>query len=491
MTAALLINGEFIAPVQGKTIAVINPATEQVFAQIAAATAEDVDKAVQAARASFDSGPWVRMSAAERGVVLRRIANLLNERLDAIAALEVQDNGKPLPEAKWDVGDAAFCFEYYAQLAEETAAAGAEIIDVGDNRFQCKAVRDPVGVVGAIVPWNYPLLMAVWKVAPALAAGCSIVLKPSELCSLSCIELANIIQQAGVPAGVFNLITGYGAEAGAPLAEHPLVDKLAFTGSVATGSRIMQAAAKDIRTVSLELGGKSPFIVFDDADIEKAVEWIMFGIFWNQGQVCSATSRILVHEDIYESLLVRLCLEAEKITIGNGLDDGILLGPLVSAAQYEKVLGFIQRAAAVGIEPLSGGERPAHLAQGYFLQPTIFAGVPVDAEIWREEIFGPVVCVNKFSSEEEALQLANDSEFGLAAAVMSDDLRRCDRVARALRAGIVWVNCSQPTFTQAPWGGYKKSGIGRELGRWGFDNYFETKQITSFRKDEDWGWYIR
>ncbi|WP_430461022.1 aldehyde dehydrogenase family protein [Thalassolituus sp. LLYu03] len=491
MTTALFINGEFIAPVQGKAIDVINPATEQVFAQIAAATAEDVDNAVQAARGAFDNGPWVRMTAAERGAVLRNIAQLIRERLEMIATLEVQDNGKPLPEARWDVGDAAFCFDYYADLAEDMAAHSEETIDVGDDRFRCKVVQDPVGVVGAIVPWNYPLLMAVWKVAPALAAGCSIVLKPSELCSLSCVELAKIIQHAGVPAGVFNLITGYGAEAGAPLAEHPLVDKLAFTGSVATGSRIMQAAAKDIRTVSLELGGKSPFIVFDDADIEKAVEWIMFGIFWNQGQVCSATSRVLVQENRYPALLERLCAEAQKITIGNGMQSGILLGPLVSEGQYQKVLGFINQAREQGIQPASGGKRPAHLTTGYFLQPTIFADVPLDSAVWKEEIFGPVVCVNPFATEADAIRLANASEFGLAAAVMSHDLERCDRVAKALRAGIVWVNCSQPTFSQAPWGGYKKSGIGRELGRWGLNNYFETKQITAYASDEPWGWYIQ
>ncbi|MAD44812.1 MAG: aldehyde dehydrogenase [Oceanospirillaceae bacterium] len=491
MATQLFINGQFTDPQQGKTLDVIDPATEQVFDQLAAATAEDVELAVNAARASFDSGVWQNQTAEQRGKVLRKVSELINERLDEIAALEVKDNGKPFPEAQWDVEDAAFCFTYYAELAEQMAASPDELIDVGDDRFSSKVVKDPVGVVGAIVPWNFPLLMAVWKVAPALAAGCSIVLKPSELCSLSCVELAKIIKEAGVPDGVFNLITGLGTEAGAPIAEHPLVDKLAFTGSVPTGSRIMAAAAKDIRTVSLELGGKSPFIIFDDCDIEKAVEWIMFGIFWNQGQVCSATSRVLVHEEIFESLMVRLCIEAEKITTGPGMEEGVLLGPLVSAGQYNKVLGFIADARAAGIEPVFGGERPAGLDTGYYLQPTIYADVPTDATIWKEEVFGPVVCVNKFASEEEAIALANDSEFGLGGAVMSDDLQRCDRVAKALKAGIIWVNCSQPTFAQAPWGGYKKSGIGRELGRWGIENYFETKQITAFNKDERWGWYIK
>jgi len=490
MATQLFINGQFTSPLSGKTLDVIDPATEEVFEQIAAAGAEDVDLAVKAARASFDSGVWRNKSAAERGVVLRKISQLIAVRIKDIIKLEVRDNGKPFPEALWDVEDASFCFTYYAELAEQMDG-GEEYIDVGDDRFSSKVVKDPIGVVGAIVPWNFPLLMAVWKVAPALAAGCSIVLKPSELCSLSCVELAKIIKEAGVPDGVFNLITGLGSEAGAPLAEHPLVDKIAFTGSVPTGSRIMAAAAKDVRTVSLELGGKSPFIIFDDCDIEKAVEWIMFGIFWNQGQVCSATSRVLVHEEIYESLLVRLCIEAEKITIGHGMETGVLLGPLVSEGQYKKVCGYIADAGAAGIEPIFGGERPQGLDKGYYLQPTIFADVPTDSAIWKEEIFGPVVCVNKFSTEEEAVRLANDSEFGLGGAVMSDDLDRCDRVAKAMRAGIIWVNCSQPTFSQAPWGGYKKSGIGRELGRWGIENYFQIKQITAFNKDEQWGWYIK
>ena len=490
MTTELYIDGAFVAPVNGGSFPAIDPATEEAFDHVGAGTAEDVDKAVHAARRAFDSGCWSGLSGRERAEALRRVAEGIRARLKEIAALETRDNGKPLPEAEWDVGDAAFCFDYYADLAEKSDNGGVETVDVGEPRFDCRIVREPLGVVGAITPWNFPLLMAVWKVAPALAAGCTMVLKPSELCSMSCVELAKIIDEAGLPAGVFNLVTGYGPEAGAPLSEHPLVDKVAFTGSVATGSRVMQAAAAGIRTVALELGGKSPFIIFADSDIDKAVEWILFGIFWNKGEVCSATSRILVERSLYPALLKRLKEATEDITIGAGDQPGIKLGPIVAERQYDRIMGFLDRAKGSGARLVTGGGRPEGFDRGYYIAPTVYADVPQDAEIWCDEIFGPVVCVNPFDSEEEAVRLANDSQYGLAGAVMSDDLERCDRVAAKLRAGVVWINCSQPTFVQAPWGGYKQSGIGRELGQAGFDAYFETKQITRFDRNEEWGWYL-
>ncbi|MGI3171116.1 aldehyde dehydrogenase family protein [Pseudooceanicola sp. C21-150M6] len=490
MTTRLYIDGQFRTPVNGGTLAAIDPATEQEFARVAAADAADVDLAVRAARRAFDTGVWSGLSAADRAATLRRIAEGIRSEIPMLAALETRDNGKPLPEAIWDIEDAAFCFDYYADLALSDAEAPGRSIDVGDARFDSRVWREPVGVVAAITPWNFPMLMAVWKVAPALAAGCCVVLKPSELCAMTCHEMARIIDAAGVPAGVFNLLTGDGPAAGAPLSEHPLVDKVAFTGSVATGRRVMTAAAAGIRTVSLELGGKSPFVIFDDADIEKAVEWILFGIFWNKGEVCSATSRVLVQRDLYAPLLARLKEATEAITIGPGDRDGIKLGPIVSKGQYDKIMGFLDRARGNGATLVTGGGRPEGIGTGYFIAPTIYADVPANAEIWREEIFGPVVCLAPFDTEEEALRLANDSPFGLAAAVMSHDLERCDRMAAKLRAGIIWINCSQPTFAQAPWGGYKSSGIGRELGREGYDAYFETKQVTRFARDEDWGWYL-
>jgi betaine-aldehyde dehydrogenase len=366
-----------------------------------------------------------------------------------------------------------------------------ETIALGDARFSSKVVHEPIGVAGAIIPWNYPLLMASWKVAPALAAGCTMVLKPSELTPLTALELADIAEEVGLPAGVLNVVTGLGSDAGQPLSGHLGIDKIAFTGSVPTGSRIMAAAARDIKNVSLELGGKSPFVVFADSDIEKAVEWIMFGIFWNQGQVCSATSRVLVEESLYNALMERLITETAKIRIGNGLTDGTLLGPLVSKGQYDKVFAMIERGRQEGATVAYGGKRPMGLDTGFFLEPTILTDRSEDSFIWREEIFATVVCVKPFTDEADAIRMANDSRFGLAAAVMSKDKARCERVARAFHAGIVWINCSQRTFTEAPWGGYKHSGIGRELGVWGFNNYLEVKQITAFNSDEAWGWYIK
>ena len=491
MRDKLFIDGTWVAPVRGGTFEVIDPATEQVVHHAPAGTAEDIDAAVKAARQAFDHGPWSRMTGKARATVLRRISEIILARKQELARLEVIDNGKPMPEAVWDMEDTAGCFAFYAGLAEEMDENPEETIPLGEPRFSSKVVREPIGVAGAIIPWNYPLLMASWKVAPALAAGCTMVLKPSELTPLTALELGAIVAEAGLPAGVLNIVTGLGPEAGQPLSEHPGIDKLAFTGSVPTGARIMAAAARDIKNVSLELGGKSPFVVFGDSDIEKAVEWIMFGIFWNQGQVCSATSRVLVEESLYPALLERLVAEAAKIRIGNGLEEGILLGPLVSKGQYEKVLAAIERGTSEGATVAGGGRRPAGLNTGYFLEPTILADMPEESFVWREEIFGPVVCVKPFKDEADAIRMANDSRFGLAAAVMSKDQARCEQVARAFRAGIVWINCSQPTFTEAPWGGYKQSGIGRELGRWGLSNYLETKQITSFNSDEPWGWYIK
>ncbi|MBO3278105.1 aldehyde dehydrogenase family protein [Pseudomonas schmalbachii] len=487
----LYIDGQWVSPAKGGTFETIDPSDESVIARVAAATAEDIDAAVKAARHAFDEGSWPRLSGAERAAVLRRIAQGIRDRQDELARLEVRDNGKPLPEALWDIGDTAGCFDFYAGLAEKLDGNQEQEIELADERFNSVARKEPVGVAGAIIPWNFPMLMASWKVAPALAAGCTVVLKPSELTPLTALELARIADEAGLPAGVLNVVPGLGPDAGAPLAEHPGIDKLAFTGSVPTGSRIMQAAARDIKNISLELGGKSPFVIFADSDIAAAVEWILFGIFWNQGEVCSATSRVLVQRELYEPLLKRLAEEAQKITIGNGLEEGVLLGPLVNRTQYDKVLQAIARGREEGAQLVCGGDRPAGLHKGFYLQPTVFADVPEDSWIWNEEIFGPVVCVRPFDSEDEAVRAANASRFGLGAAVMSRVLERCERVARKFRAGIVWINCSQPTFTEAPWGGYKQSGIGRELGEWGLNNYLETKQITRYDSDQPWGWYIK
>jgi betaine-aldehyde dehydrogenase len=490
MTKSLFINGAWQQAHDGGTLEVINPATEEVIDHIASATAVDVDRAVGSARTAFETG-WAGTAGAERAGFLRTIAKGIEEQRQQLSRIEVADNGKPLAEALWDIDDAAGCFAYYADLAEDLDNRQDEPIELPDRRFASALRFEAIGVAAQIIPWNYPLLMAAWKVAPALAAGCTMVLKPSELTSLTALNLAQICQNANLPPGVLNVLTGTGPVAGQALASHPGVDKLAFTGSVPTGTKIMTAAAQDIKNVSLELGGKSPFVVFDDANLEQAVEWIMFGIFWNQGQVCSATSRLIVQEGIANRLLQRLVAESERISIGDGLDPKTLLGPLVSEGQHRKVMAFISEGVRSGARLLTGGGRPEHLQRGYFLNPTIFSDVRDDSAIWTNEIFGPVLCVRTFQTEHDAIRLANATQFGLAAAVMSNDLARCRRVAHAFRAGIVWINCSQPTFSQAPWGGYKKSGIGRELGRWGLDNYLEVKQVTSFDSSDPWGWYLK
>ena len=490
MHEKLYIDGKWVSAENGAMLDVVDPASEEVFHRVSSGGTADIDAAVTAAKRAFDDGPWTKYSGDERANVLRKIADIIEGKTRELAKLEVRDNGKPLPEAIWDIEDTVACFRYFAGLSERSDHLSNEDIDLPESTFSTTVVREPVGVAGAIIPWNFPMLMAAWKVAPALAAGCTMVLKPSELTPLTALELAAICDEAGLPAGVLNVVNGLGSEAGQALSEHPNVDKMAFTGSGATGTKVMQAASRDIKNLSLELGGKSPFIIFADCDIDEAIEWIMFGIFWNQGEVCSATSRVLVEQEIYQHLLQRLVEETAKIPIGNGMDDGILLGPLVSKGQQEKVLTAIKRGCDEGARVLVGGGVPDSYDKGYFVEPTIFVDMHQESWIWQEEIFGPVVCIMPFDNEDEAVQMANNSRYGLAAAVMSKDNARTQRVARALRAGIVWINCSQPTFTEAPWGGYKQSGIGRELGRWGFENYLEIKQITRYNSDEPWGWYL-
>ncbi|MFW2013190.1 aldehyde dehydrogenase family protein [Acinetobacter bereziniae] len=486
----LFINGQWVKPLKGETFSSIDPSTEEEIARIARASISDAELAVKAARETFDHTDWSQLSGKQRAQYLRLIAQEIHQDLKRIATLEVRDNGKPYPEAEWDIADAAGCFEFYANLAEQFDEHAQTEIALSDERFSCVTVKEPVGVVCAIIPWNYPLLMAAWKIAPALAAGCTVILKPSEVTSLTAIELGRIVEKVGLPKGVLNILTGYGHEIGPYLTEHPKIDKIAFTGSVPVGKQIMRTAATNIKNISLELGGKSAFIVFEDSDIEAAVEWIMFGIFWNQGQVCSATSRVLVQDEIYPKLLKRLVEETKKIKIGNGFETGIKLGPLVNKKQYQHVIDAIQQGVDDNIHLLIGGKRPDSHSSGYFIEPTIFIDVPENHALWTQEIFGPVVCIRSFLTEDEAIRSANDSIFGLAGAVMSKDLLRCDRVARKLRAGIVWINCSQPTFSEAPWGGYKQSGIGRELGVWGLENYLEVKQITRYDSTEPWAWYI-
>jgi betaine-aldehyde dehydrogenase len=485
---SIFIDNVFRDSSSKQRLASVNPATEATIAEISAGTPSDVHDAVTAAHRAFESGPWPRLSGSDRAVKLREIADQITARRAKLAELESADSGKPLAEAEFDIDDAATCFRYYAQLGIDLDANREEPVVLEDKRFVSIARREPIGVVGAVIPWNFPLLMLAWKVAPALAAGCTIVLKPSELTSLTAIEFAKIVADVALPPGVFNLVTGFGPDAGHPLVTHPLVEKVAFTGSVRTGSAIMKAAADDVKVVTLELGGKSAMIVFDDVDVVQAVEWIMVGVFFNQGEVCSSTSRVLLHESIAPQVLARLKVEAEKLVVGDPQSRDTKMGPLVSKGQHDKVLAYIEQGKKSGAQLLTGGARKG--AHGYYVQPTVFTDVPLDATIWKEEIFGPVLSVRTFKTEEEALRIANDTTFGLGGAVISKDLERARRVANALRAGIIWINCSQPTFCQAPWGGFKRSGIGRELGKWGLANYLQTKQITRFDQSEPWGYYI-
>ncbi|XP_071731655.1 aminoaldehyde dehydrogenase 2, peroxisomal-like [Rutidosis leptorrhynchoides] len=488
----LFVDGEWKEPVRKNRIPIINPATEQIIGDIPAATSEDVDVAVKAARKALKHNggkEWATASGSYRAKYLRAIAAKITEKKDLFAKLEAIDCGKPLDEAAWDIDDVAGCFEYNADLAEALDAKQNSPIDLPMDTFKCHVIREPIGVVGLITPWNYPLLMATWKVAPALAAGCAAILKPSELASMTCLELGEVCREVGLPAGILNILTGLGPDAGAPLASHPDVDKIAFTGSSATGSKIMTAAAQNVKPVTLELGGKSPIVVFDDVDIDKAVEWTLFGCFWTNGQICSATSRLIVHESIAKKFLDKLVKWAKNIKISDPLEEGCRLGPVVSAGQYEKVLKFVETAKSEGATILSGGQRPQHLKSGFYIEPAIISDVTTSMQIWKDEVFGPVLCVKTFSTEEEAIELANDTQYGLGAAVISKDLDRCDRVTKAFEAGIVWVNCSQPCFSQAPWGGKKRSGFGRELGEWGLDNYLSVKQVTRYISNDPWGWY--
>jgi betaine-aldehyde dehydrogenase len=480
----LFINGEFTQPTSGNYIPVYDPSTEEVIAEIPDATLTDVDSAIEAARYAFDEGGWPQTTAQERGRILFRIAEKIRAEAPMLAELESRNSGKPIVEAEFDIADAATCFEYYGGLATKISGT---VNPVPDNALSL-TLKEPVGVAGQIIPWNFPLLMAAWKLAPALAAGCCCVLKPAEQTPLTALKLAGWLNECGVPPGVVNIITGYGETSGARLVTHPGVDKIAFTGSAAVGKIIMRTAADTLKRVTLELGGKSPNIFFADADFEAAIDGALFGCFINQGEVCSAGSRILVEKSIYSKFVEAMTEKAKKIILGPPLDRDTKMGPLVSKEQFDRVRSY-QELGKSEAKTAIGGNRPARLAHGYYVEPTIFYDVDNSARIAREEIFGPVATVIPFENEKDALKIANDTPFGLAAAVWSRDIYKALRVVKAVRAGIIWVNHMQPTYVEAPWGGYKQSGFGRELGLHGVDEYLESKQVHINLNEQPIGWY--
>ncbi|MGA7248547.1 MAG: aldehyde dehydrogenase family protein, partial [Candidatus Cybelea sp.] len=430
--------------------------------------------------------PWSSLSATDRAALLFKVADAIDAARDEFMRIDTLNNGKPLRETEYDAIDAANCFRYYAGLATKPHG---QTFDV-PAPSQTFTVREPIGVCGQIVPWNYPLLMATWKLAPALAAGNVCILKPSELTPLSAIRLALIFEQLEFPAGVVNIVTGTGATAGHAIAASMLVDKIAFTGGTRTGRSIMLDAATNLKKISLELGGKSPNVVFADADFDTAVDYALFGIFANAGQVCSAGSRLILERPVHDRFVERVVERAQKIRVGDGFDPQSEMGPIISPVHHERVQAYIEAGINEGAKLLCGGERlGGRLADGNFIAPTVFGETSPQMRIVQEEIFGPVLVVQTFDSEAEAIALANDTIYGLAGAVFTQDISKAHRVIRKMRAGITWINTYHPTYNEAPWGGYKQSGIGRELGTYGYDAYTEVKQINVNLDVEPSGWF--
>jgi betaine-aldehyde dehydrogenase len=482
---SLFIDGQW-AEGRGAQWTAHDPATEAAMAELCFADSADVHLAVAAARRAAPA--LAAAPASERAALLHRIAQGLRDQAAALARLETQDVGKPLREAEIDVADAARVFEYHAELLEAGALNDTQpALDSTDFTMRVRQV--PLGAVALITAWNFPLILAAWKLAPALAAGNAVVMKPSEWACLSTLALAGTVHAAGAMPGQFNVLTGTGAEVGVPLVQHRDVNKVSFTGSGAVGRQILATSVGDLRRVTLELGGKSPAIVLADADLDAALEWVLMGIFYNAGQVCSATSRLLVKRSIHREFVDRLVARAKAIRVGAGLDPASEMGPVVSALQRDRVCAAIDQAVAHGARLRAGGSAHAKPSKGWFVQPTILDEVPADSAAWREEIFGPVLCVRPFDDDAQAVAEANDSDYGLAAAVFGRDAARTERLAAQLQAGTVWINCAGPALVQGPWGGFKASGIGRELGRWGIESYCQPQQITRSMGAAPAGWY--
>ncbi|KAL9088469.1 MAG: hypothetical protein Q9165_006193 [Trypethelium subeluteriae] len=468
----LFINNEFVKAVDGKTFETINPSNEKPIVAVAEATEKDVDIAVNAARKAFE-GEWRKVTPEDRAKYLSNLANLMEKHLDTLAAIESLDNGKAFSMAKFDVSMAARCLRYYGGWADKIEG---KVVDTSPDTFNY-VKKEPIGVCGQIIPWNFPILMWSWKIGPAIACGNTVVIKTAEQTPLSGLYAAQLVKEAGFPPGVINVISGFGKTAGAAIASHMNIDKVAFTGSTVTGRSILKAAAgSNLKKVTLELGGKSPNIVFNDADIDNAISWVNFGIFFNHGQCCCAGSRIYVQEGIYEKFIERFRQRAQKNVVGDPFAADTFQGPQVSQLQFDRIMGYIDAGKKEGAKVEIGGERKGD--NGYFIEPTIFSNVTEDMKIMQEEIFGPVCSISKFSTKEDAIRLGNTTTYGLAAAVHTTNLNTAIEVSNALRAGTVWVNTYNTLHHQLPFGGFKESGIGRELGEAALDNYTQLKTVN-------------
>ncbi len=484
----MYIDGDWVPAASGRTREIINPYDRSVIARAAEGDRDDARAAIAAARRAFDHGPWPRTTGGERGGMLRRIARLIGRDREALARLESLDTGKTVEESRWDMDGIAAIFDYYAGLADKEAG---EVIASPVPETTSLLVREPVGVCGQISPWNYPLLQASWKMAPALAAGCAMVLKPSEITPLTTVRVTELAEEAGVPPGVVNTVLGPGADVGAELAESPDVDLISFTGGIETGQKIVRAAAGNVKKIALELGGKNPHIVFADADFDLALDHVLNGVFFHAGQICSAGARVMVEEGIHDRFVAALEERMGRIVLGSGFDPGTEMGPLISAEHLAKVERYVAVALEEGARLRLGGGRPEdpRLKDGFFFLPTLFTGCHGRMRIVREEVFGPVITVERFKTEKEAVALANDTDYGLSAGFWTRDPDRIHRVSRALRFGTVWVNDFNVYFPQAPWGGFRRSGMGRELGRAGFEEYTEIKHIYQNHANQQLKWF--
>jgi betaine-aldehyde dehydrogenase len=484
----LFIDGQWVDAESGKTFTTPNPATGEVLAELAAADRADIDKAVDAARRAFE-GKWSKMSARERGRLLYKLSQLIEQKTPALAQLETADNGKPIRESQFvDLPQVVENFEYFAGWATKIEG---ETIPVPGRMFNY-TLREPVGVCGQIIPWNFPLLMAAWKLAPALAAGNTVVLKPAEQTPVTAMELGKLIQEAGFPEGVVNIVSGFGETAGASLASHPGINKIAFTGSTEVGKIIARAAAENLTKVSLELGGKAPNVVFADADIEQAVNGAMMGIFFNQGQVCCAGSRLFVEDKIKDEFLTKLRERAQKIVVGDPMDKATHMGPQVSQEQLDRIKSYVRIGREEGAGVFCGGTEPAlegALQRGYFFQPTILTEVKNQMRVAQEEIFGPVVSALTFKDEDDLIKQANETIYGLSAGIWTRDITRAHRFAKEIKAGVVWVNTFNVFNAASPFGGYKQSGYGREMGRHALELYTQVKSVWVDLSGKPIGWF--